>query len=704
MSGGLREILGGAAPAPELLIFGGKGGVGKTTCASAAALALAGRDPPGRYALISTDPAHSVADCLGPSPVLPANLEVIELDAAAEHRCFMAEHGAALAEIGRRGTFLDAGDVDRFLALSLPGLDELMAMLKIAELSGRGGHRCLVIDTAPTGHALRLLEMPELLRTWLEAMDALLAKHRYMAGLFGGAPAHGAARAGDGCERFLEHLGAVFEHVSALLRDPARCRFVPVMLAEALSVAETADLVSELRRLGIWAPEVVVNRLVPAGTVGALAGVGAAQAGVLGSLPPELLSGVGVVWGLPLLACEPVGPELLSGVWSRLGDARAMVGQPGAVADPALGPPPVRGVLPEPGRGQRLLILAGKGGVGKTTMAAALALGVSGVDAPARTLVVSTDPAHSLADVLHPASVGAGCAASLLAPGLWAMELDARAEYRALVEGYRDELGAMLDAALPAGALAFDREALERIIDLAPPGIDEVMAVARVVELLSVADGVAPAATGSARVPRGRRPGAPASERFDRVVVDAAPTGHLLRLLQLPAVIEDWLRAIFDVLLKHRAVFRMPRLEARLVELSRGVKRLRTLLADASRAGVVAVTIPTGLALAETRDLVGACREAGVSVQGLIVNQVTPAGTGDPLADAVARREAGLVAQTERELAGLPMAVVGRGRPPRGVPALLELGRALLDRGAGGATSDTALVEPVGAVGSGAAR
>ena len=165
-----------SAPAPSfladqglrLLLFGGKGGVGKTSCATATALQLAGDSPQTAFLLVSTDPAHSVKDSLaGAQP--PPNLQVIELDARECLAAFKRQHGPKLYAIASRGTFLDHYDISRFLDLSLPGLDELMAWLEIAAWAAARRYQAIVVDTAPTGHTLRLLAMPALLRNWLGA-------------------------------------------------------------------------------------------------------------------------------------------------------------------------------------------------------------------------------------------------------------------------------------------------------------------------------------------------------------------------------------------------------------------------------------------------------------------------------------------------------------------------------------------------------
>ena len=176
MSAGIPSFF--TDPGIRLLLFGGKGGVGKTSCATATALKLAKESPGKAFFLVSTDPAHSVRDSLA-GAIPPPNLEVAELDAQASLITFQGLHSGKLREIAERGTFLDSEDISKFIDLSLPGLDELMAALEIAHWVEVRPDRCLVVDTAPAGHTLRLLAMPALLRKWLEALNALLAKHHY---------------------------------------------------------------------------------------------------------------------------------------------------------------------------------------------------------------------------------------------------------------------------------------------------------------------------------------------------------------------------------------------------------------------------------------------------------------------------------------------------------------------------------------------
>lgn len=638
----------------RLVLFGGKGGVGKTTCASAAAVRMAMDRPGEKFLLISTDPAHSTGDCVGGRGAgsLPPNLTLVEIDAAAEHAAFMAEHGEVLREIAVRGTFLDEGDVDQFLSLSLPGIDELAAFLGIARFAAAGEHACIVVDTAPTGHALRLLQMAGFLGRWLEAMDALMAKHRYMAGLFGAGP-----KKGDRCEAFIEQMQGTIAGLGGLMTDHALCRFVPVMLAETLSVLETGDLLGQLSGLDIAVGDVVVNRLIPSAEQGAgLVMVREAQRAVLSALPLQIAALR--VWAQPLCGREVIGAELLATFYDALmppGALRSWIMQPIGVAG-ASAAPAASGRVVLPSAARRLIVVAGKGGVGKTTTSASVALALGAGEPSRRVLIASTDPAHSLADALacgltsEPMPIGES-------GNVFAMELDAAAEFESLASAYRDELEALFDKLMEGADLAFDREVLERLLDLAPPGIDEVMALVRVVELLETKDD---------------------ARRFDTIVLDTAPSGHTLRLLALPALIEQWLASIFRVLLKYQRLVKLPKLQKRLVELSRGTKKLGAMLKDGTTACVLPVAIPTNLALEETKDLVAACRKSGLSVPSLVLNLVTPLDEGSELSAAVVARERSVIESFDAGLGEIPRATVMRGSAPRGAAALTALGKSIV--------------------------
>ncbi len=114
------------------------------------------------------------------------------------------------------------------------------------------------MDTAPTGHALRLLDMPETLRRIAAVLDDMHAKHRFLADSLGRGYRAGAA------DRLIEELDADGRGLAALLRDPTRCRFTWLLLPERLALEETRDGVAALAAAGIPVTRLMVNRLTPA--------------------------------------------------------------------------------------------------------------------------------------------------------------------------------------------------------------------------------------------------------------------------------------------------------------------------------------------------------------------------------------------------------------------------------------------------------
>jgi arsenite-transporting ATPase len=614
---------------PPVLIFGGKGGVGKTTSAAATAVALARLHPDETVVLVSTDPAHSVKDAVE-GAALPPNLRVEELDADGEHEAFMQAHAGALHEIASRGTFLDDTDIERFLDLSIPGVDELMSFLRLARWFEDEEAERFVIDTAPTGHALRLLTMPEMTSGWMGAIESLLGKHRYMSSVFGGG-------GDDPVEAFVEDFQEIFDNIAGVWTEPSLTRFVPVFNAEAMSIAETERLLESLDELGIDAPGLICNRLVPPGASGSLAVLRDAQAAAIGALPPRIASRS--IAGVPMNADEPRGDRLAT-FFAGVMDPTTVLAEHAESIEPC-----VEGGVPVAGR---FTLVAGKGGVGKTTMSCATALRLA--ESGARTLLVSTDPAGSLGDALE-AEIGSEPTA--VAGHLDAIQLDADAELQALKDQYADEIETFFDGL--AVDLSFDREALENLLELAPTGLDEVMALVRMTEVLEAADG----------------------DAYTSIVIDTAPTGHTLRLLELPEIVQAWLEQIFAVLLKYEDMISLPRLNERLIRLSRGLKALRGVLSDPQQTTLLSVTIPTRLAVAETQRLIAGARGVGIPVSGVIVNQVTTPGD-DAVSVAIAARERTEIDSLRAVASGLPIALVSRGGDLRGPRSLVALGDALI--------------------------
>lgn len=248
------------------LFFGGKGGVGKTTAASATALFLLNNAKRNDSILLfSTDPAHSLSDSLdvkiGNRLVevkqhRGARLFAYEMDATRALERFRAEHGEVLAEIAERGTLLDEEDIKQLLNLSLPGLDEVMSLFELSEVDREGKYSRIVVDTAPSGHTSRLLRLPEVFERIVRTLDLLGEKHRYMI-------AHFARRQApmDRVELFLRDLTQRIASVRKLLYDQEQTSFTLVTIPEAMSVRETQRYLELLKEQGVPVRDVIVNRV-----------------------------------------------------------------------------------------------------------------------------------------------------------------------------------------------------------------------------------------------------------------------------------------------------------------------------------------------------------------------------------------------------------------------------------------------------------
>jgi arsenite-transporting ATPase len=630
----------------RLIFFGGKGGVGKTTCAAATALRYARCNPQCAFLLVSTDPAHSLSDSLF-DPGVPGNLESVELDARQCLSDFKEKHNGDLREIAARGTFLDNEDINRFLDLSLPGLDELMAFLEISRWADEGTYDCIVVDTAPTGHTLRLLAMPELVRKWLEALDALLAKHRYMKKLFSGTYIK------DDLDEFLLDLSDSVKQMEALIIDPARCRFVPVMLAEVLSIHETLALLNELKRSKIPATDIVVNRLYPENCCTVCSDRRNQQIRELERLSGKLTGYL--LWGVPMYPEEVRGLQPLKKFWEnaislKIPNSEFQILCQAFIKDQSKIVSPVHMPGNLPSWKTKLLLFAGKGGVGKTTLACATAVRMARNPVRKEVFIFSTDPAHSLSACLD---VAIGPSPTRLAPLLTAMEIDARAEFETFKNQYANELEELLNSVLPNLDLAFDRDVMERVMDLSPPGLDEIMALTRVMEFL-------------------------ANNQYHVFILDAAPTGHLIRLLETPDLIDQWLKVFFNLFLKYKRIFRLPRISRRMVQISKDLKRLQTLLRHPEQSALFPVTIPTDMAFQETKDLISACNRMGIHAPVLFVNLVTPDNKCS-LCSALYQRESRVKKKLEQTFSQMHQTIIYHRGEPRGLEQLGELGNALYD-------------------------
>jgi arsenite/tail-anchored protein-transporting ATPase len=370
--------LGILTESPRHLFFTGKGGVGKTTLACAVALALA--DQGKSVLLVSTDPASNLDEMLGtplantPRPVAGApGLAAMNIDPAAAAEAYRQR---VLAQMGQAATEAERATVHEQLSgactTEIAAFDEFVGLLSADQAFDH-----VVFDTAPTGHTLRLLSLPKAWTGFLEGND------------------RGASCLGP--HSGLKMQEERFKAAVAALGDPARTVIVLVTRADRSAVREAARTSAELRALGLVNQRLAINGVFTASDPSDPVAHSFEMLGraALAELPEALRSLPQD--RVPLRSFDMVGLKALRQV---LGGDPAM-----GLRAPALAPLEAPG-MPGLGRlvddlgsaGHGLIMVMGKGGVGKTTVAAALAVGL--VKRGHSVHLSTTDPAAHVAATL----------------------------------------------------------------------------------------------------------------------------------------------------------------------------------------------------------------------------------------------------------------------------------------------------------------
>ncbi|NQT54203.1 ArsA family ATPase, partial [bacterium] len=240
-----------------------------------------------------------------------------------------------------------------------------------------------------------------------------------------------------------------------------------------------------------------------------------------------------------------------------------------------------------------------------------------------------------------------------------ALEIDPERHLERLRQEYRESIEAVFNRFVSGGAdVKFDREVMRELISLSPPGLDELMALVEATDL---------------------------SDQYDQLILDMAPTGHLIRFLEMPDLARSWVKAILKILLKYKTVVGLADTAQKIVNVSRDIRRIKGLLTDQERCEFVAVTIPEAMGLAETRRLLRRLDELGTPCRHAVVNMVMPQ-TGCPFCQRVREQQREYVRQAAelrpgagravevplfphqvsgmKDLRKLAHAVYGRKRPP----------------------------------------
>ena len=245
----------------QFILFGGKGGVGKTTMAAASAIRFA-QDK--KTLIFTTDPAPSLADSFGQSlsnePRIikgVKNLYAMEIDSKQVLKEFKEEYGEDILDILHKGTYLAEEEVEEIFSLDIPGLDEIMGLKKIIDFMESEEYELYIVDTAPTGHTLRLLALPELLDNWIKFLAKTRWHYHYMIKRISG------RERTEKADQFLLEMKKTVKRVRNLLQDIQRTEFIVVTIPEAMGVRETEDLINDLQKFNIPSGHIIINNIFP---------------------------------------------------------------------------------------------------------------------------------------------------------------------------------------------------------------------------------------------------------------------------------------------------------------------------------------------------------------------------------------------------------------------------------------------------------
>jgi arsenite-transporting ATPase len=467
----------------KFVFFSGKGGVGKSTmsCATAVWLAKAGF----KTLLVTTDPAPNLSDIFGQPighqimPILGIdNLHAIEINPDKASEEYRERIVAPLREL------LDEKNMNVIKEqLNSPCVEEVAAFDKFIEFMDDPGYDVVVFDTAPTGHTIRLLELPS---GWSETLQK-------------------SASTCIGPGASLQSAKAKYEQAISYLQDRKRTSFVFVLKPENSSLLETKRSAGELSRLGIATSFLIVNGILPeeACTDDFFRKKKEDEKRIIARIETEFPSLEKVLY--PLRDAEVAGIALLDAVGRFVYEGREdkiSVAPAAAAAEvhaKQTAYPQERCLdLLKPSNGQRYVFFTGKGGVGKSTIASTTSLYLA--DHGYKTLIVTTDPASHLQDIFgqeinHEPTKIRGV------DNLYA----ARIDQRQALEEYKVRI---------LEAIKGQSEETKRSVeeDLNSPCAEEMAAFEK---FMSYFEG----------------------NGYDITVFDTAPTGHTLRLLELPT---DW--------------------------------------------------------------------------------------------------------------------------------------------------------------------
>jgi len=542
----------------DYVFFSGKGGVGKTTMASASAIhyAMEGKNT----LIVTTDPASNLADVFEQE----IGHKVTPIQGVKNLYAMEIEPDEATREYKERiiGPFREIMPEEVIASLeeqfNSPCTTEMASFDRFVDFMETDQYEVIVFDTAPTGHTIRLLELPV---DWSRHIEE---------------SAKGSGQTCLGPVQAIQESKDKYDRATALLKDPERTTFVFVMKPDELSLYETLRASRELETIGIKSGKIIINGILPEEVCGLeffrkkyewQQKIIRKTEGAINKPKRYMLLRDNEVKGIDDL--KDVAVHLFNGKRPPVKSKARISGQ-----SPLAMERPDMDSLWVPTTGTKAIFFTGKGGVGKTTLSciAALYLSQKGV----KTLLVTTDPAAHIGEVFDKK---VGSEPTKVAENLHAAMIDQEEAFRRYKEKVLDDARGKYSKDMLA--------AMEE--ELNSPCTEEMAAFDRFVHFIE-------------------------SKDYAAIVIDTAPTGHTLRLLDLPF---DYAKQVEMMVSTGEG--------ARLKEESQNrFKKIIQMLRDRNRSVFGLVLYPEYTPMVESYRAMLDLKEAGIETQFVVANMVLP--------------------------------------------------------------------------------
>lgn len=596
----------------DFIFFDGKGGVGKTTCAAATAVHIAKAKPDKKILIFSADPAHSLSDSFGchigekVSPIKGFdNLYGLEMNAAEQHDDFRKQNIIEMVKIAYRATNFSKKELLNLYGMSYPSHPSFMTTMKFVELIKSGEYDLIIVDTAPTGHTIELLGFPNKMKDQIDVMEKSQEQHRYVRSRLSRR-----RYMKDKTDRFMEQMIKDIKIIRSAFVSEAT-EFVTVTIPEAMGVYETNRLLTALEKLKIPVNYVVINR------ISLWPGCNFCESRL--KTQEKYVKEIKEKFPDYELIKMPLFPHEVQGIDDLIKFGEVLFGKPyeypklRATKSVFKEDYVAKGKTPDFLKKKKLQIIlfGGKGGVGKTTCAAATATYIAKTRPDKKVLVFSIDPAHSLSDSYDFQIGGDEVVSVKNFDNLYALEVDKERVLRDFEMQYVKYINEGFDAfsrkvsrggGIVGSAVRtenpFARQTLSNLISVAPFGLDELMALSRITEFIQ-------------------------NKTYDLIVIDTAPTGHLVSLLQRPTLVMDWFANTLKGLMNYGDMIINNAFDL-LLDMRKKIEETQSALLDPEKTEFVSVMIPEAMSISETEKLLLDFNNLSIPAKNVIVNMITP--------------------------------------------------------------------------------